>query len=207
MVNSKGKISNNMYSKLPNLVLGFHGCKKDTYDSVIYNGEALRPSENQYDWLGNGIYFWENSYERAFEWAEVRYKENACVIGAIIDLGYCLNMTDYGNTKILKYGYKLLEEYNSRIGVPMPQNTMGRSSTDLLLRDLDCAVIQQIHLYNKKMGYKPYDSIRGIFIEGDRIYPGSGFSEKTHTQICIVNPNCIKGYFAPIELNEEYDIP
>ena len=54
MVNS---ICNEMYSKLPNLVLGFHGCHKDVFDSVVKGGQHLKRSENEYDWLGNGIYF------------------------------------------------------------------------------------------------------------------------------------------------------
>lgn len=55
-----------MYSKLPNLVLAFHGCDKLTHDAVLYEGKALRPSKNDYDWLGWGVYFWEQNYERAF---------------------------------------------------------------------------------------------------------------------------------------------
>lgn len=58
-----------MYSNLPNLVLGFHGCDEETYKKVLYNHEPLLPSLNSYDWLGNGIYFWENSFSRAQEWA------------------------------------------------------------------------------------------------------------------------------------------
>jgi hypothetical protein len=49
MVNS---ICNEMYSKLPNLVLGFHGCHKDVFDSVVKGGQHLKRSENEYDWLG-----------------------------------------------------------------------------------------------------------------------------------------------------------
>ncbi len=49
-------ISNSLYDKLPDLVLGFHGCNKLTYENVIYRRERLRKSENAYDWLGNGIY-------------------------------------------------------------------------------------------------------------------------------------------------------
>lgn len=56
-----------MYSKLPNLVLGFHGCSKTVYENVIVNGSQLNKSNNTYDWLGNGIYFWEQNYERAKE--------------------------------------------------------------------------------------------------------------------------------------------
>ena len=42
MVNS---ICNEMYSKLPNLVLGFHGCHKDVFDSVVKGGQHLKRSE------------------------------------------------------------------------------------------------------------------------------------------------------------------
>ena len=201
------EIKNDMYAKLPNLVLGFHGCNVDTYELVVRQGKHLKPSENEYDWLGNGIYFWENSYERAYDWAVAKYGENARVVGAILDLGYCLNLTDYRSAEVLKLGYSLLETYRSLSDMEMPENRKGRSKTDLLLRNLDCAVIQQIHTYNKKMEYEPYDSIRGVFTEGGEVYPGAGFVEKTHIQICIVNPNCIKGYFAPIEKNENYRIP
>ena len=50
-----------MYSNLPNLVIGFHGCDKNTYHNVLYKHHRLMQSKNPYDWLGNGIYFWENS--------------------------------------------------------------------------------------------------------------------------------------------------
>ena len=201
------KITNDMYSKLPNLVLGFHGCSSSTYDSVILSGEDLKPSDNNYDWLGNGIYFWENSYERAYDWAKSKYGEDARVIGAILDLGYCLNLTDYSSTEVLEFGYSLLVSLSKKTGVDLPQNHNGRSETDVLLRNLDCAVIEQLHDHYRSKGYETYDSIRGVFTEGESVYPGSGFVKKTHTQICIVNPNCIKGYFAPRERKEEYSIP
>ncbi|WP_242848109.1 hypothetical protein [Ruminococcus sp. HUN007] len=204
MVNS---ICNEMYSKLPNLVLGFHGCHKDVFDSVVKGGQHLKRSENEYDWLGNGIYFWENSPERALDWAKSRYKDEACVVGAVIDLGYCLNLTDYQSSSVLQLGYELLKTYNETMGNEMPKNRNGRSATDLLLRNLDCAVIEQIHKYYKRNNFETYDSIRGIFTEGKEVYPGSGFVEKTHVQLCIVNPNCIKGYFAPMPYNSEYRIP
>ena len=88
-----------MYNKLPNLVIGFHGCSKSTYDKVIYHNQELKSSENSYDWLGHGIYFWEHNLQRAKEWAERRYKEDAAVIGAVIDLGTCLNLTDSASSR------------------------------------------------------------------------------------------------------------
>ena len=100
MVNNA--IENSVYDKLPNLTLGFHGCNEEVYHKVIYEHMHLRKSMNAYDWLGNGIYFWENSYERAMEWAINRYGKEAKVVGAVMSLGHCLNLTDYRSAKILK---------------------------------------------------------------------------------------------------------
>ncbi len=196
-----------MYSKLPNLVIGFHGCNKETFSKVINNGEHLLASSNSYDWLGNGIYFWEQNYERAYEWAKNRYGDNAAVIGAVIDLGYCLNLTDYSSNEKLKLGYKALEIRCNLLNKKLPENRQSTKTKDVLLRDLDCAVIEQIHYYNKEENLPSFDSVRGIFTEGGPVYPGAEILEKTHVQLCICNPNCIKGYFSPLSKDDNYTMP
>ena len=196
-----------MYSKLPNLVIGFHGCNKETFCKVINNGEHLIASCNSYDWLGNGIYFWEQNYERAYEWAENRYKSDAAVVGAVIDLGYCLNLTDYSSNEKLKLGYRALELRCNLLNKKLPKNRPSTKTKDILLRDLDCAVIEQIHYYNKEEKLPPFDSVRGIFTEGKPVYPGAEILEKTHVQLCIRNPNCIKGYFSPLSKDDDYSMP
>ena len=199
---------NAMYSKLPNMVFGFHGCNKETYENVLINHQQLKISENTYDWLGNGMYFWENSYQRAYDWAINKFKSKAAVIGAAIDLGTCLNLTDYNSTEILQMGYEMLKVKCDILSKELPINKNISENKDLLIRDLDCAVIQQIHEYNKMQDNgKEYDSVRGVFIEGKEIYPNSGFVEKTHIQLCIVNPNCIKGYFNPLVYNDGFRMP
>ena len=50
-----------LYSRRANLVIGFHGCDRSVVEKVI--------NTNDYDWLGSGIYFWENNEERAWQWA------------------------------------------------------------------------------------------------------------------------------------------
>lgn len=197
-----------MYKKLPNLVLGFHGCNKETYENVIVKGQDLKKSLNSYDWLGNGVYFWEQNYQRAYEWATNRYgQEDAAVLGAVIDLGNCLNLTDSASSNILRIGYKILQLRCIITSNELPKNRPSKKTSDVLLRDLDCAVIQQIHDFNKQNGKEMYDSVRGIFTEGEPPYPGSAFKEKTHVQICICNPNCIKGYFTPLKEKKEYTMP
>ena len=196
------------YSKLPNLIMGFHGCDQTVYEDVLVHHEPLKKSENTWGWLGHGFYFWENSFERALDWAKHNKKiKNPAVIGAIVDLGFCLNLTDYKSSEILVRGYEILKMKSQALGVPLPKNRNLKDNADLLVRDLDCAVIQQIHEYNKSEKEKTYDSVRGVFIEGAEPFEGSGFRDKTHIQICVTNPNCIKGFFVPRPLDDKYDLP
>jgi hypothetical protein len=77
-------------------------------------------------------------------------------------------------------------------GFPLPTNSGG---SDRLLRRLDCAVVRQLHEIRKGAGLQAVDTVRGIFIEGEPIYEGSGFLAKTHVQICVCNPTVIRGVF------------
>lgn len=46
-------------------------------------------------------------------------------------------------------------------------------------------------------GKLPYDTIRSAFNEGETIYPGASFTSRLHIQICVLNPDLIRGYFLP----------
>lgn len=206
-----------MYAKRSNIILGFHGCDQSVRDEVVSKkGIVLKHSENNYDWLGNGVYFWENNYDRALQFAEdllnhpIKGKskiQKPSVIGAVIDLGYCLDLLDSKNLELLKQAYQSLKVESDRYGIKLPENKNVSFSSDLLLRYLDCAVIESIHQFNKENLYDEFDSVRGMFIEGSELYPKSGFREKNHIQIAIRNPNCIKGYFIPRKLDEGYQRP
>lgn len=167
-----------MYNKLSNLVLGFHGCDKSVRDAVV-NGEKLVKSINSYDWLGNGFYFWENNEERALQWAEHLTSNpkskiaNPSVLGAVIDLGNCLDLMNSSSVTTLQLGYEFLKSSYEKDNTSMPVNKNIGSNTDLLLRPLDCAVIEKIHsiTQNPEYALEPYDSVRGLFIEGMRYTP------------------------------------
>ena len=51
-----------------------------------------------------------------------------------------------------------------------------------------------------------YDSVRGVFFEGSELYPTSGFREKDHIQISIINPNCIKAFFKLRKEDKKYKL-
>jgi hypothetical protein len=197
-----------MYSKLPNLVIGFHGCDRSSVEKVLYKNEKMHESVNDYDWLGHGVYFWEQNYDRALDWAASQPKiKTPAVIGAVIDLGRCLNLFDKHYIDAVKRQYETLKERYELIGLELPRNKNVGNNRDLLLRNLDCAVIESLHENLKNTGALEYDSVRGLFSEGEEIYPGSGFLSKTHIQICVRNPNCIKGLFLPKASVAEWSVP
>jgi hypothetical protein len=73
---------------------------------------------------------------------------------------------------------------------------MPENSTDGLRRKLDCAVITLLHRMRTDSGETDGSTrVKGVFLEGGPIYAGSGLSEKTHAQICVCDPDCIKGTF------------
>lgn len=75
---------------------------------------------------------------------------------------------------------------------------LPRNAPDLRARRLDCLVFNLLHLTRQDDGVPPYDTVRGLFWEGDEIYPGAGIREANHIQICVRNTDCILGYFRPI---------
>jgi len=198
-----------LYSKRPSFVVGFHGCDISIRDKVVMEQLAMKMSENDYDWLGHGIYFWENNEERAFQFAceqVIRNKiSEPAVLGAFIDLGNCLDLLDSKYLNLLKnIGYPAANLFFENSGLPMPQNEPIGNSGDLLLRKLDCAVIESLHIFFEEKGLSSFDSVRGVFWEGDDLYPGAGMKEKNHIQICIRNIDCVKGFFIPRKSSSQY---
>lgn len=194
-------LSNNwaLYEAHSSFVLGFHGCKKSVAQNLI-SGKSpkFQESQNGHDWLGPGMYFWENSPERALTWATDRHGvEDAAIVGAIIDLRLCLNLFDFAALATLKEAYNLLKTAHSKAGEKLPQNTGG---PDKGKRTLDDLVFRALDQYREDNELPKYDSIRGLFVEGKELCPGAGFREKDHIQICIRNAHCIKGYFKPIAI-------
>jgi hypothetical protein len=197
-----------MYTRPPAFVLGFHGCDRDVGEAVLAGRSPLTPSENPYDWLGSGCYFWENNLDRALSYATRLQKHpqfaktpihEPFVIGAIIDLGECLNLTDENALKEVAAAYQALHDMCAADSMPMPQNTPGHArDQDLLKRHLDCAVIEMLHALREDQNLARYHTVRAPFWEGPRLYPHAGFCQETHVQICVRDTACIKGYFRPL---------
>jgi hypothetical protein len=180
-------------------VLGYHGCDRDIGEALLRGTMTFAASQNDWDWLGSGIYFWEANPVRGLEFAEEQRSRGQVgvpfVVGAVLDLGYCLDLTSSTGVTAVKAAYANFAEVTKKAGKPIPRNHGG---PDALLRQLDCAVINHLHQIRDSANppLPQFDSVKGVFLaEGGQIYEGSGFYNKTHIQICIRSRSCIKGVF------------
>ncbi|MDE6338361.1 MAG: hypothetical protein K2K97_01065 [Muribaculaceae bacterium] len=157
----------------------------------------MEPSVNTYDWLGSGIYFWEGDVQRAYEFARDTKKcKDPFAIGAILNLGYCFDLTSREDLDLLKFGWESVVVPSIGEGIINKPARRGENG-ELMLRYLDCYVINALHKFNKSQGIRQFDSVRGAFWEGEEVYPTAGFREKSHIQLCICNQECILGLFLP----------
>ncbi|MGE4532039.1 MAG: hypothetical protein AB7C98_12110 [Acidithiobacillus sp.] len=196
------------YKKHPGFILGFHGCDRKIGEAVLNGSADLIASENDYDWLGTGIYFWEGNPLRAYQFAieamERRFItkgqiDEPFVVGAVIDLGVCCNLQDQSTIEELVIAHELLKDSNVSDGFEMPKNEKG---ADKFLRHLDCAVVNYLHVIRELSKLPAYDSVRAAFHEGGELYEGSSFTKLAHIQIAVRNEQQILGYFRP-----RYDFP
>ncbi|SFW57870.1 hypothetical protein [Chitinophaga sancti] len=193
-----------IYSSDQGLLLGFHGCDQSIRDKIITGQIMMKASCNSYDWLGSGMYFWQNNHTRAMNFAEnppgKNKIDNPAVLGAALSLGNCLDLTDKFYIDRVKNSYSNLLIILSKTNTPLPKNKPAPGSSnpnDKILRALDCFVIENLHEELREIGETPFDTVRCVFIEGNPIYEDSGFYDQTHIQVCVRNPNCIKGFFLP----------
>lgn len=184
------------------IAYGFHGCSKDTEHKVIDCGEEIKDSKNEYDWLGPGKYFWEANPLRALEWAATHCKNGEpAVIGACIDLSKCLNLLDQANLQRLKMTYISLVIASKIAGYNLPQNSNIGGNSDLLLRKLDCFVVDATCRAFAKSPENSFTTVRGVFWEGKELYKNAGFKERNHIQICVRDRTAILCYFRPRYFN------
>ncbi len=189
------------------LVVGYHGCERATARRVLLGQEPLRASSNDYDWLGGGIYFWEHGLIRAQQFAEEKLArgvlDDPVVIGAYLQLGRCLDLTDVWATRLLRSVHTDLQRELDALGIPLPTNSPPtRAGGDRRFRRLDCAVID-LCVTGERGAASPsgphlaFDTVRGAFEEGLPAFFGAAVREKSHVQIAVRNPACILGIFRP----------
>jgi hypothetical protein len=169
-------------------LVAFHGTRRTTAKKLI-GGDAFGVSENDDDWLGRGVYFWEFAPQQAWWWAERRYGAEAAVVGSLVRLGRCLDLLDPSNATLLRAAHADLDRTLQAAGQRLPENANNH-------KYLDCAVFNW--LYGTLAAAKrPVDSCRAVFVPLQkskgmpRLWIRSGVFEGAHVQLCVREPSNI----------------
>jgi hypothetical protein len=156
----------------------------------MLDGERFTPSTNDYDWLGHGIYFWEANPRRGIEYArELAARKRGAsrittpaVVGAIVDMGLCLDLTTASGLEQVRLGYLALVAVAERSS----SGSIPKNNRDGLRRNLDCAVINTIHRINRTSGSPTIDTVKGASIEGSQYIRLPAFTRKpTSRSACV----------------------
>ncbi|MBI2375113.1 MAG: hypothetical protein HYV07_14040 [Deltaproteobacteria bacterium] len=178
-------------------IVAYHGCDQKVARALL-RGAKLKASDNDYDWLGRGIYFWEYGADRAFRFATEQVArgklEKPAVVGALVQLGRCFDLMDTRFTRDLAEAFDAWKLHMERAGLPLPTN--AGASPDHKLRRLDCAMLNWYLDLAEKTGMV-YDTVRCGFVEGGPAFSGSGIHRESHVQLAVRNPACVVGVFRP----------
>jgi hypothetical protein len=87
--------------------------------------------------------------------------------------------------------------------MPLNRAAPGTRASERVLRFLDCAVVDySVRMIAETEGTK-YQTVRGIFIEGQPAFPGSKIALKSHIQLAVRDPACIIELFRAEPANYE----
>jgi hypothetical protein len=171
----------------PVSVTGYHGCTQEAAESILSSGE-FRRSREEYDWLGEGFYFFEFAPFRAWQWAQAvadRVGGSPAVIEARVELGRCVNLLDAAHMDGLPDVYGAVCEKYEESGLRVPRNTeRGAHFLDQEVVNLYCDLVEQVTS-------TAFQTVRGCFPEGEPVYEGSKILKRTHVQIAVRDPACI----------------
>lgn len=203
------------------IVLAYHGCDITTRDGFVRGQIKPKISTNHYDWLGDGLYFFEGDWSRAFNLAESsnlhpgrlltkRPIATPAVVGAVLDVDRWFDLTTQAGIGDFTEAAKAIGKATAERGTTSPVNKPAfPGDQDLLHRGFDRAACEMVHRFRAAahdealiaqdthaiVASAPYQASRGAFEQGGAVSEGSSICKDTHIQIAVRDLACIKGWF------------
>jgi hypothetical protein len=164
-------------------VVGYHGTSREAAERILRSGFLI--SRNPYDWLGDGVYFFQDAPARAAAWAYDLYGPSRIVLQATIAIRDCLDLLDMRWTRTLTVAYDGFLAQLKRAGRPLPKQRKGSGA-----HRLDREVINYAVGVLSEQGVN-IRVVRSAFIEGEPIFPDSALFDRSHVQLAVRDTSCI----------------
>ena len=157
------------------IVICYHGTSIRSADAVMQDG--FRLSQNSYDWLGDGVYFFQDALNRAWEWANRNHPEEPAVIGAELVLANCMDLLDTAWNSVLADAHDAYIGLLKASGRTPPVQSGGAHPLDREVINYTIGILTQ---HGSEIS-----CVRGAFVEGRPVYPDSALYDRTHIQISV----------------------
>ena len=146
--------------------------------------DGFLSSDNDYDCIGNGVYFFEDGLTQARAWAKRAHPGEPAVVEADVRLEDCIDLKDsVGWVPVLARAHDELLRISRVQGVPVPRQTSREHRLDREVVELTVAILER--------GGMRIRSVRGVFAEGPPAFPGSFLSEGSHVQVAVRDADLI----------------
>jgi hypothetical protein len=167
-------------------VTGYHGTRKDVAQQILDSG--FKRSENNWEWLGHGVYFWQDGPTRAREWARTwlarqGYDGPIAVMGARISLRGFVDLLD-------QEGMRLLVDAAATYQQELQAANKSLTNRPPLNR-LDCALFNFSTNWLTSLGMK-LRGYRAACVEGEPITPHSPIYDCSHVQLAVTSTKAIR---------------
>lgn len=171
-------------------VVGYHTCSRDLAERIATGSDQLqlgrRPHNEDWDWLGTGIYFWVGNYTMARWWNNKIRERDPSFAGATlkyeIALGKCLDLSDAKYLWLLRRHEKSINWAKRGVRPVNKRAPDGhRIAGEYNQRYLDHAVIDDYCTNIEPQ----IESVYGIFQSGPPIYEGAGLYLYSNAQLAV----------------------
>lgn len=153
---------------------GYHGTSAEAAQAIMLEGFKL--SRNRYDWLGDGVYFFQDGHARARTWAQERWPD-AAVTEVGIELEDCLDLLDPAWFEVISNAFDAVVAAYAARGQPLPRQHGLVHGMDRVVINYACTLLEQEGMR--------VASVRGAFQEGRPAFPGSALTCLAHVQIAV----------------------
>lgn len=168
------------------IALGYHGTSREAAEVILEAGRSTKSrfliSENVTDWLGDGVYFFQDAPYRARDWPLMRLPRstrsaNPVVLCAELDLTKCLDLIDVRAGNEVAEWYPEMKRVYRAMKARLPKNLGGRRFFDRVLVNY---ALEQMQLVGKTV-----PCVRAAFQEGKPLVPKSRIYSHSHVQIVV----------------------
>ena len=164
------------------VIRGYHGTSATQAAVIVRDG--FLASDNDYDCLGNGVYFFEDGLAPARAWAKRAHPSEPAVVQADIHLEDCMDLKDrLGWVPLLAQAHGEVLRVNREQGRPLPRQTSDTHRLDRAVIEFTVAILEREGMRIR--------AVRGVFAEGAPAFPGSFLSEGSHVQVAVRDTHLI----------------